>query len=101
MQEQKASATAAGVALLRVLHQKLDGEPRILAGSRGHSRIPTSSRPSGPAAFALTWSCAAVTARTPWRMRRHAASRRSSYSEPAERTDGLTAPRRATLARAR
>jgi len=30
MQEHKASGTAAGVALLRVLHQKVDGEPRIL-----------------------------------------------------------------------
>lgn len=30
MDEQKPSATAAGVALLRVLHQKIDAEPRIL-----------------------------------------------------------------------
>jgi O-methyltransferase involved in polyketide biosynthesis len=30
VQEHKASATAAGVALLRVLHQKVDAEPRIL-----------------------------------------------------------------------
>jgi hypothetical protein len=28
--EQKPSPTAAGVALLRVLHQKVDGEPKIL-----------------------------------------------------------------------
>lgn len=30
MEDEKASATATGVALLRVLHQRIDGEPRIL-----------------------------------------------------------------------
>jgi hypothetical protein len=30
VQEQQPSATAAGVALLRVLHQKVDDEPKIL-----------------------------------------------------------------------